>query len=57
MKQANQPQRDLFQRREPMESKIPANGRSMVLALLGKLLWTVLEPAAGARTVEDDHDE
>jgi len=57
MKPANPPQRDLFQRREPMESKIPANGRSMVRALLGKLLWTALEPAAGSRTVGDDRDE
>jgi hypothetical protein len=57
MKPANPPQRDLFQHREPMESKISANERSMVRALLGQLLWTVLEPPARSRMRGDDRDE
>jgi hypothetical protein len=57
MKPANPPQRDLFQHREPMESKIPANERSKVRALLGQLLWTVLEPPVRSRMMGDDRDE
>lgn len=57
MKQTNQPQRDLFPSREPMEHPIPASMRSIILQLLGELLWTALEPAAVARPAEDDGDE